>query len=420
MGEVSEALTKSIKSIGKDWKKAKKQSDKKDRVSRRSLDRMRTRMPPRQTIQAACFEVMETAYMRASSGGKLVANARQIMYAARPLVMAICGEFYKNSSSFTQGILPKYLRENPGETAGWHVVYDARGKFIEPHTKKRVDLGTVEVRQYVRGWKSSGFKPGEDLNLGFKVATRGPADRYKWALFLEKEGFNELFKQVGLANQYDIAIMSTKGMSVTASRELIDRLSSRGVTTLVARDFDKSGFSIVNTLRTSSPRYRFSSRPNVIDLGLRLIDVQEMALDSEPVEYAHGKDPRYNLRQSGATQAECDFLVQGGGRWSGWEGQRVELNAMSSEQIVTWLKNKFVQHGVAKVIPDDDMLDRVYRAAARRAVVQQAVNEVMETFSLEDVDVPANLREQLEHRLDGSTLSWDKIVWVLASGKAGE
>jgi len=419
MGEINKALGKAIRSIGKDWKKAKRQADKEDRVQRRDLSRMRTYSPPRQTIQAACFEVMERAYMRASAGGKLMANARQIMYAARPLVIPICGQFFKNSSSFTQDVLPKYLRMYPGKTAGWHVVYDARGRFVEPHTKKRVDLGTVEVRQYIRNWTNAGFEPEEDLKLGFKVETSGPTNRYKFALFVEKEGFYPLFKQVNLASQYDLAIMSTKGMSVTASRELVDRLSSKGVTILVARDFDKSGFSIVHTLRSSSLRYRFSTVPKVIDLGLRLADVQEMGLESEPVEYRHGKDPRWNLRESGATQEECDFLV-GRGSWGSWEGQRVELNAMTSDQFVTWLKNKFAELGVAKVLPDDDLLDKVYRTAARRAAVQEAIGEIMETFKLQDVDVPANLREQLEHRLDGSTLSWDEIVWVLAGGKAGE
>jgi hypothetical protein len=33
------------------------------------------------------------------------------------------------------------------------------------------------------------------------------------------------------------------------------------VTCLVLRDFDKSGFTIVRTLRTDSPRYKFRSKP---------------------------------------------------------------------------------------------------------------------------------------------------------------
>jgi hypothetical protein len=37
-------------------------------------------------------------------------------------------------------------------------------------------------------------------------------------LFIEKEGFMPLFERVHLAERYEIADMSTKGMSVTAAR----------------------------------------------------------------------------------------------------------------------------------------------------------------------------------------------------------
>ena len=41
-------------------------------------------------------------------------------------------------------------------------------------------------------------------------------------LFCEKEGFTPLFKAVNLANRYDLMIVSTKGVSVTAARQLIE------------------------------------------------------------------------------------------------------------------------------------------------------------------------------------------------------
>jgi hypothetical protein len=51
-----------------------------------------------------------------------------------------------------------------------------------------------------------------------------------------------LFQQVELAERYDLAIMSTKGMSVTAARELLDRICRRhSVPLLVLHDFDKAG-----------------------------------------------------------------------------------------------------------------------------------------------------------------------------------
>ena len=66
--------------------------------------------------------------------------------------------------------------------------------------------------------------------------------------------------------------MSNKGMSVTASRMLIDRLAKYYDNVFVLRDFDRAGFSIFGTRFTDSRRYVFENNVagKVIDLGLRL------------------------------------------------------------------------------------------------------------------------------------------------------
>jgi hypothetical protein len=33
-----------------------------------------------------------------------------------------------------------------------------------------------------------------------------------------------------------------------------------------------------------------------------------------------------------------------------------ELNAMASDQFIEWLERKLTEHGIKKVIPDDDVL----------------------------------------------------------------
>ena len=89
-------------------------------------------------------------------------------------------------------------------------------------------------------------------------------------LFVEKEGFGPLFKAAQLAERYDLAIMSTKGMSVSASRMLLDRLCDRGIERFfVLHDFDVSGFSIFGTLGTDSRRYWFNNEINLIEAALR-------------------------------------------------------------------------------------------------------------------------------------------------------
>ena len=78
----------------------------------------------------------------------------------------------------------------------------------------------------------------------------------------------------------------------------------------VLHDFDKSGFSILGTLRRDTRRYAFRNRIEVVDLGLRLEDVEDSGLETEDV--VHRSDPAANLRENGATAEEIAFLRAGG------------------------------------------------------------------------------------------------------------
>ena len=123
-------------------------------------------------------------------------------------------------------------------------------------------------------------------------------------LFLEKEGFTQILEAAQIAERYDIAIMSTKGMSVTAARTLVEELcGKRGLPLFVLHDFDVTGFSIKKTLTESGERYQFRHKVNFIDLGLRLTDVEELGLESESVslrdsEERHGQAAAHQWRDA--------------------------------------------------------------------------------------------------------------------------
>ena len=146
------------------------------------------------------------------------------MYAARDHIQERTGkELNKDRQKyFNQTLLPDFVNEHPEATAGWDVVFDARGHLVEPHTNLSIPLGTLEVREYLR---DVGCHTIADLGLHIDLPnafpTHGPQHRYGAILFVEKEGFWPLFKSVRLADRYDIAIMSTKGLTVTAARQLV-------------------------------------------------------------------------------------------------------------------------------------------------------------------------------------------------------
>jgi len=205
--------------------------------------------------------------------------------------------------------------------------------------------------------------------------------------------------------------MSTKGLSVTASRLLVDQLcATYEVPLLVLHDFDKSGFSILGTLQRDTRRYAFRNRIEVVDLGLRLADVEASGLEME--EVVHRSDPAPNLRENGATAEEVAFL----------RNRRVELNAFASADFIAWIERKLEQHGVVKIVPDQDTLTLAYRrAVAARYVnarLQSAVHDAQRYAA--DASVPDDLAALVAAGLRGdSAQSWDDVIQRLAMQRVG-
>jgi len=342
------------------------------------------------------------------------------MYKARPLVLALTGgKCWKNTNYFTQTLLPQYQREHPEETADWDVVYDARGHFTEPHSRVSLDMGTVNVRGYVRSWcEASAYKEGTPKVVASELhyPTTGPANRYKFALFIEKEGFDALLQASQIAKRYDLAIFSSKGQSTTATRQLVDALSQAGVTILVVHDFDFAGLAIAHILGHDTKRYSFDCEPNVIDLGLRLSDVQEMKLqDGEPFEFHQTKNPGEKLREYGATDEEIAFLVEKHTphKKHKWEGRRVELNAMSPGQFIDWLERRLKEAGVTKLVPKQKTLADAWLRALDQIKFAAAVRKIK--LQPDAKGMPRDTAKQLRNLLTSAPeLSWDEAVNLLA------
>ena len=398
----SDAIIGAVQGATKKWTKQRKREER--AASARQNRRYAMTQTYHVTTKEAAWDIMEEAYLKASANGTLPALVRQIMYAARPYIQRNSDRPLGKDFSqyFSQTLLPDYIAEYPSATEDWNVVYDARGHFQEPHTKLNVPLGTMQVRNYLDQVAEHEVDK-LDFNIWEKrFPTLGPEHRYGAILFIEKEGFMPLFNAVKLAERYDLAIMSTKGMSVTASRLLVDRLcADTTVPLLVLHDFDKSGFSIVGTLQRDTRRYEFEHNINVIDLGLRIGDIE--GLETERVHIKSPSAARWNLSDNGATREEIEFLLE----------KRVELNAFASDDFVEWIEGKLEEHGVSKVIPNEDCLTGAYRRAVEQAFVQQKIDEVIDEARKlgKSTEIPNDLRAKVEEQLDkDSAATWDEVV----------
>jgi hypothetical protein len=356
------------------------------------------------SIRDAAWSVMEDAYAVASGEGRYPANARQIMYAARPTILELTGRDALDDKYFTQTLLPDYLEEHPDETAGWDVVFDARGHFVEPHTTRSVPLGTLDVRQYL-GDRPKLERPAA-VDPGSMLSTVGPANRYSTILFIEKEGFDPLLAAARIAERFDVAIMSTKGMSVTAARLLLDRLAPSIERVLVLHDFDIVGFSIFGTLSADTRRYRFENEVNFVDLGLRLTDVHELDLQTEPIkpfDEDEWQKRAATLQEHGATRREIAFLRK----------HRVELNAMTADVFVAFLERKLDEWGVRKLVPDEEVMKCHARQVLKRAVANRRLDAVRAEIEAEAeaMVLPADFRARVAALLaQKPELPWDIAV----------
>jgi hypothetical protein len=126
---------------------------------------------------------------------------------------------------------------------------------------------------------------------------------------------------------------------------------------------------------------------------------------------------RRQLEGREATQAEIAFLVDGQGARLAQahtvpQGpHRVELNAMSSGQIIALIEQGFAEHGVAKVMPNLAALADAYAGVKREQEARPVVERYLARVARRPVVAPADLRQRLDERLGEHPLeSWEEAL----------
>jgi hypothetical protein len=384
------------------WTRQKKSEERHPGMIRYRVSRMTKE--PRTTQKEAAWQIMEEAYMAASNKDTLPAKARQIFYQARPKIMAMTDDKELQYGYFSQTLLPDYTEEHGVD---WNVVYDARGHFEEPHTNRRIGCGTIEVGNYLHAIKEPSIVAAEFCDASVDVI--GPDGGFGAILYCEKEGFDPLFKAVNLANRHDLMIISNKGLSVTAARQLIDEIcGDNDLPLFVLHDLDVAGFMIFGTLQRDTRRYQFTNTVEVIDLGLRLADIA--GLEREPAAATRTtKDIlRKQLAENGATDAEIAILLN----------ERVELNAMTSDALVAMIERKLKAYGLKKVIPSDELLAQSYCTFHRSQRLREEFEELKEEFKETNIEVPEDLNKQVCAILEKhDDLRWDDAIRIVLDGK---
>ncbi len=389
----AEDITAALGDVGKKWTRQAKAEER--RASSRQY-RSSMYAASHVSLREVCFERMEQAWEKASGGGRLPTHWRQVFYVMRPLVDGHPETDRPLIDATFKNILEEYLVDREPH---WDVLRGARGTFKEPH-RARDDNGlamsTMNVRNYLAG---AGEHQSADIApVPVRFPTAGAANRIAAVLICEKEGFDELLSAEGVPERFDLALMSTKGISARAARDLAQTIEAPCFT---LHDLDKNGFVMA------------AGFPFATDLGLRMEDVQALGLESEEQSHRSPHKAFRNLLHNGATPDEAHFISH---------GQRVELNMLAGPEFVAFVEGKLREHGIKKVIPDDATL----KLAWERAHKAQRLNEVI---AGDPVDLtapippmPADMGDLIAKEFErDDKLPWDIALYCqLDTGDDGE
>jgi hypothetical protein len=88
---------------------------------------------------------------------------------------------------------------------------------------------------------------------------------------------------------------------------------------------------------------------------------------------------------------------------------------MTSPQFITFLERKLIEAGVAKIIPDDELLGEVFAGLERGRRLQKSLNDLGEANG-EDCQAPKDLRRRVAALLKKKpALRWDAALLEISA-----
>jgi hypothetical protein len=290
------------------------------------------------------------------SGGRYRFGQRQLLYKLRPIVRDEIGETLQ-LGNFT-AVITEYEAEH-GEIP---LMYrEPRGSIYHPHRDETITLGTLMVEEYER-----------------------PLWTFNKLIYIEKEGFSEALKDVRWGERHDCALLSSKGFSTRAARDLVDKLAEHDepVTIFCVHDADAYGTMIYQTFQEAT-KARGARKIKIINLGLEPWEAVAMRLEVEDVEAGKKHKPvaEYVL--------DHEDLAPGSTRWEDWlQTHRIELNAMTTPQFIAWLDGKMAAY--YKLIPPPEILESQLRERIENKVREAITERILREAKI-DAQVTAAL-----------------------------
>ena len=296
------------------------------------------------TQKDVVLDNLDEVIAKVSDNGSFRFNQRQLLYALRPTVR---DELDKELTTENfASIITDYEAER-GEIPGMY--REPRGSIYHPHRKETITLGTLMVEDYGR-----------------------PPWTFNKLLYIEKEGFSEALKAVRWGERHDCALMSSKGFTTRAARDLVDKLAEHDepVTIFCVHDADAFGTMIYQTFQEET-KARGARKVKIINLGLEPWEALEMGLEVEDVKEGEKRKP------------VASYVLDHAGDYEDWlQTRRVELNAMTTPQFVEWLDGKMAVYD--KLIPPAEVLEKELAECVEKKIRAAITERILREARLDD------------------------------------
>lgn len=324
--------------------------------------------------RAVMREYVTAAFNLASNSGRYAITARQIWYKLREIAPII--ESKNTYSDFTQNILTEWLDEHPEYED--KVNFSDRGNFYV--NGMQIGLGTANVRNFVNelGTASNTFNCHGGVTNSMYIEDQFDLEyKYDKVLYIEKTGFDAIFKSEKVGEKHNMMIVSGQGFSTRAAKTLLYEVHKRGLKLFCLHDLDISGVFIFNSF--SNVNEKFKHKIPIIDLGVTFEDVERYGIQPELVDIK--KEDTEKLK-SLPIEYRRFFIAKDMYR-------RVELNAFTTEQMLEILDRKLSGINELPTINLEESL-RIDHEAIKQAAFMNIMADRYKN-QLKDIYVPIDL-----------------------------
>ncbi len=286
---------------------------------------------------------LDVAMIKSSDNYLYRYSQRQIYYVARAIVNRKLGKdlTYKN--------FIKIITEHEGEKGSVlrNIYRDDRGVLYHPHLKETITLGTLSVENY-----------------------KTPEWTFNKIIYCEKEGFIEILKSAEWPEKHDCALLTSKGYSTGAARDVLDLIgaSDEELLFFCIHDADTDGTLIYQSL-VEATKIRPQRKVRVVNLGLEAEEGIDMELQVE--------NPRKQQKKKCA-----DYVSV---RWQLWyKSNRIELNAMDTLTFIKWLDKKMEDYANGKLIPLDHVLSDEFESKGEQKIKDKVKDKLIREAKIEE------------------------------------